>query len=159
MTGFPWWAWIILAGVLGLAEMGVPGAYLMWIALGAAVTAFADAALGLSLEGQLGTFAVASALSCTGGFFFYRMMQPRPRGEAPLNEPHRAMLGARGRVCEAFLAGRGKVRIGDTVWLATGPDLAEGASVVVSGVHGTRLVVEGLESRPTAGDATTPSTT
>ena len=155
MTGFPWWAWIVLAGGLGLAEMGVPGAYLMWIALGAALTAFADAALGLPLEGQLGTFAMASALSCTLGFFVYRLMQPRQRAEAPLNEPHRAMLGARGTVCEAFVAGRGKVRIGDTVWLATGPDLAEGSPIVVSSVQGTRLVVVGLEPKSATDAATT----
>ena len=147
---FPWWAWMVLAGALGLAEMVVPGAYLMWIALGAALTGLADAMLGLSTEGQLGVFAVASALSCAAGFFVYRRMEWRQRGEAPLNQPHRAMLGARGTVCEAFLSGRGKVRIGDTVWLATGPDLAEGAPVVVSGVHGTRLVVEGLEPKPSA---------
>jgi len=49
----PWWSWMILAGVLGLAEMNLPGAYLMWMALGAAVTGAADAAFGLSLEAQL----------------------------------------------------------------------------------------------------------
>ncbi len=156
MTGFPWWAWVVLAGGLGLTEMGVPGAYLMWIAFGAALTALADATIGLSLEGQLGTFAVASALSCVAGFFVYRRMQPQHGAEAPLNEPHRAMLGARGTVYEAFLAGRGKVRIGDTVWLATGPDLAEGASIVVSGVQGTRLVVAGIEPKPST-DAATPT--
>ena len=144
---FAWWAWMVLAGVLGLAEMGAPGAYLMWIAFGAALTALADATVGLSLEGQLGTFAVASAFSCSAGFFVYRLMQQRRTAESPLNEPHRAMLGARGTVCEAFLAGRGKVRIGDTVWLATGPDLVEGIAIVVSGVQGTRLVVAEIEPK------------
>jgi membrane protein implicated in regulation of membrane protease activity len=141
MSGFPWWVWIMLAGVLALAEMGVPSAYLMWIALGAAVTAVVDAWFGLLLEGQLAVFAVATSISCIIGYFVYGSMQPDQRTEEPLNEPHRAMLGARGTVCEAFLNGRGKVRIGDTVWLANGPELTEGALVVVSGVHGTRLVV------------------
>jgi membrane protein implicated in regulation of membrane protease activity len=140
-----WWAWMVLAGVLALAEMGVPGAYLMWIALGAALTGVADVALGLSLEGQLAVFAVASALSCAAGFFVYRRMLPTLGSAPPLNEPHRALLGARGVVCEAFVSGRGKVRIGDSVWLANGPDLPEGAPVVVSAVHGTRLVVDRLD--------------
>jgi membrane protein implicated in regulation of membrane protease activity len=35
------------------------------------------------------------------------------------------------------------VRIGDTVWLAEGHDLAEGTPVIVAGVHGTRLEVTG----------------
>ncbi len=56
------------------------------------------------------------------------------------------MVGAHGTVCEAFVNGRGKVRIGDTVWLADGPDLAEGAPVVVAGVRGTRLDVTRQEA-------------
>src|SRR5215204_1902170 len=150
---FAWWAWMVLAGLLGIAEMGVPGAYLMWIALGAALTGAADAAFGLSLEGQLAVFAAASAVSCAAGFFVYRRMQPTREGAPPINEPHRALLGARGVVCEALVSGRGKVRIGDSVWLANGPDLAEGAPVVVSGVRGTRLVVDRLDPRPAATQA------
>jgi membrane protein implicated in regulation of membrane protease activity len=148
MSGFAWWAWMLLAGVLGLAEMFVPGAYLVWIALGAALTGAADAAFGLSLEGQLGVFAAATALSCAAGYFVYRGLHRRQRQEEPLNERHRSMLGERGTVCEAFVNGRGKVRLGDSVWLAAGPDLAEGATVVVSGFRGTRLVVEAMQPKP-----------
>jgi membrane protein implicated in regulation of membrane protease activity len=152
MGALAWWAWIVLAGILGLAEMHVPGAYLIWIALGALVTAGFDAALGgTSLEAQLATFALASAISCLGGYFVYRQIGRRPRHETPLNERSRAMVGARGTVCEAFRNGRGKVRLGDTVWLASGPDLAEGAPIVVNAVHGTRLVVQAVTS-----PATTP---
>jgi membrane protein implicated in regulation of membrane protease activity len=147
MMAFPWWAWMILAGGLGLAEMGVPGAYLMWIALGAAVTGALDAAFGLSMAGQLGSFAAASAFSCVVGFFVYRQMNRRVRGEPPLNELGLAMIGARGTVCDAFFNGRGKVRLGDVVWLADGPDLVEGAPVVVSAVRGTRLIVQAVEPR------------
>lgn len=147
MMAFPWWAWMVLGGVLGVAEMGVPGAYLMWIALGAAVTGALDAAFGLSTAAQLGTFAAASAVSCAVGYFVYREMDRRVRGETPLNDKSSAMLGARGTVCEPFFNGRGKVRVGDGVWLADGPDLAEGAPVVVSAVRGTRLVVQAVEPR------------
>lgn len=143
MSALPWWAWIVLAGVLGLAELHVPGSYLMWIALGAALTGGLDAAFELSLAGQLAAFVAASSVSCGLGYFVYRSMH-RHRGEAPLNERNAAMLGARGVVCEAFLSGRGKVRVGDGVWLAAGPDLAEGTPIVVSGVRGTRLFVEPL---------------
>ena len=142
MTGFPWWAWIVLAGVLALTEMVAPSSYLMWIALGAAVTAGA-AATGVAIEGQLAVFAIATALSCVAGYFVYRGMESERDGGVPLNAPRRSMIGARGTVSEAFVSGRGKVRIGDTVWLADGPDLAEGTPVVVAGVRGTRLEVTG----------------
>ena len=150
MAGFPWWSWIVLGGALGLAEMVVPGAYLMWIALGAAITAVTDAWFGLLLEGQFAVFAVATSISCIVGYFVYGSMQPSPQAEQSLNDPHRAMIGARGIVYEAFSNGRGKVRVGDTVWLATGPDLAVGAPVVVGALDGTRLVVQELQPRPAA---------
>lgn len=144
MAGFPWWGWVIAAGVLALAELHLPSSYLIWIALGAALTAAADASLGLSLEGQIGTFALASALSCAAGYFVYRHFSRRHQRETPLNERSRAMLGARGTVCEPLAGGHGKVRLGDGVWLASGPKLAEGTPVVVTAVQGTRLVVEPL---------------
>ena len=120
------------------------------------LTGAADVAFGLSLEGQLGVFAAASALSCVAGYFVYRRLHQHQhqRDDLPLNERDRAMFGERGTVCEAFVNGRGKVRLGDSVWLAAGPDLAEGAPVVVSGVRGTRLVVDGLQPKePAAGPA------
>lgn len=138
---WPWWAWIVLAGALALAEMALPGSYLMWIALGAAITGLAAAITGMVLEGQLAVFAVATALSCIGGYFVYRGKEWEHGGEVPLNAPRRSMVGARGTVCQTIVNGRGKVRIGDTVWLADGPDLAEGAPVIVAGVRGTRLEV------------------
>src|SRR5712691_365979 len=144
----PWWYWEILAGILALAELHVPGSYLVWIALGAALTGAADATFQLSLEGQLATFAVTSALSCIVGYFVYRRMHRRVRGEMPLNDRSLAMVGERGTVCEPFFNGRGKVRLGDGVWLADGPDLAEGTPVVISAVRGTRLVVQAVNPRP-----------
>src|SRR5262249_292225 len=76
---------------------------------GAALTAAADAILSLSLEGQIGTFALASALACAAGYFVYRHFSRRHHRETPLNERSRAMLGARGTVCEPLVGGEGKV--------------------------------------------------
>jgi hypothetical protein len=44
-----------------------------------------------------------------------------------------------------IVGGRGKVRIGDTLWLAEGPDLAPGAQVRVTGARGTVLSVERVD--------------
>ena len=150
MSGLPWWAWIVGAGALGLGELHVPGSYLIWIALGAALAGAADAVFHLSLEGQLAVFAGASALSCLAGYFVYRQIHRRQHGEILLNDRSLAMVGARGTVCEAFANGQGKVRLGDGVWLAAGPDLADGTPVVVSAVRGTRLVVEAAKPREAA---------
>lgn len=151
--GIPWWAWVIVAGILALAELHAPGSYLVWIALGAALTSVVAAAFGGSIEGQIGSFALASALSCIVGYFVYRRVRRARPGEALLNQRGQAMVGARGTVCEPFFNGRGKVRLGDGVWLADGPDLAEGMPVAVKAVHGTRLVVEAIDTKSGADPA------
>ena len=150
MSGLPWWGWIVFAGIVGLGELHVPGAYLIWIALGAALTGAADAAFGLSLEGQLAVFVAASMSSSLAGYFVYRRLYRPRRGELRLNQRNLAMVGSRGVVCDAFVNGHGKVRLGDGVWLATGPDFAEGTPVVISAVRGTRLFVEAAPPPKTA---------
>ncbi len=139
----PWWGWAIVAGALGLAELHVPGSYLIWIALGAAFTAGVGAAHpAWSLELQVAVFAVAAAASCVAGYFVYRRVDPRHADRTPLNQRSEAMIGARGMVSTGIVNGEGKVRLGDTIWLAEGPALADGTPVVVRAVRGTRLVVE-----------------
>ncbi|MGE0698313.1 MAG: NfeD family protein [Hyphomicrobiaceae bacterium] len=61
--------------------------------------------------------------------------------EPNLNRRGEELVGRRATVAEAIEGGRGKVRIGDTVWQAEGPDLALGALVRVCGTKGTALVV------------------
>jgi membrane protein implicated in regulation of membrane protease activity len=128
--------------LVGFAELHASGSYLVWIALGAAVTAALDAAFSLPLAAQTAVFAAAAAVSCGAGYFVYRHIDRRRPDRTPLNQRALAMVGRSGVVCASFLNGEGKVRLGDTVWLAEGPALAEGAAVVVTSVRGTRVVVE-----------------
>jgi membrane protein implicated in regulation of membrane protease activity len=137
----PWWLWACLAALIGWAELHIPGSYLIWIAIGAALTAAIEAVWGLSLSGQIGAFAVLSAISCGVGYFIYRRFD-RADQAAPLNQRNLLMVGAQGVVCLPIVNGQGKVRLGDSVWLADGPDLPEGAPVRVKSVRGTRITVE-----------------
>lgn len=146
MPPIPWWVWTILAALIGLSELHTPGSYLIWIAVGAALTAAADAIWSLSLSAQLGTFAAASAVSCVGGYFVYRRFNHPIDSRVRLNQRHLQMIGARGVVRVPIVNGRGKVQLGDTVWLAEGPELPEGSPIVVSGVRGSLVVVQGLGS-------------
>jgi hypothetical protein len=45
---------------------------------------------------------------------------------------------------EAIEGGRGKVRVGDTLWLAEGAELPAGTRVKVTGVHRDALLVEAV---------------
>jgi inner membrane protein len=138
----PWWAWVIAAGLLAVAELHAPGGYFVWLALGAAATSAVHAAFGASLEAQLITFVVASAVSCSGGYLIYRRIDHGRQNGRLLNQRHLEMVGTRGIVCETFCNGLGKIRVGDTVWLASGGDFVEGTPIVITGVRGTRLLVQ-----------------
>ena len=45
-------------------------------------------------------------------------------------------------LAEAIENGRGKVKIGDTLWRVEGPDAPAGTQVTVTGADGTVLIVE-----------------
>ena len=65
------------------------------------------------------------------------------RSDVPdLNVRAQQYVGRVFRVEEPIVGGRGKVRVGDTLWPAQGPDAPKGASVKVTGTNGTVLVVE-----------------
>lgn len=135
------WIWAIGALAAAVLEIVVPGAYLVWIALGAAITALACFAFDLALTSQLVIFIVASSAACLVGYFVYqRLIAPRA-GNAPLNQRELEMIGAQGVVFEAIVNGQGKVSLGDSVWIAEGPDMPVGASVVVTALRGTIVIV------------------
>jgi membrane protein implicated in regulation of membrane protease activity len=132
----PWWVWAIAAAILAMAEMYLPGTYLVWIAVGAAVTTGAVALYDMPMAWQLGLFAAASAASCGAGYRVYRRADRRRDQGGPLNQRSLMMVGQCGVVAADIVNGQGKVRLGDTVWLAEGPDMPKGTAVTVRSVHG-----------------------
>jgi inner membrane protein len=141
----PWWGWAIIGAVLGLAELHAPGSYLIWIAAGAALTAAVDAWCGLSTAAQLITMTVASGASCFVGYFVYRHFDRRRGAKGMLNRRETLLVGERGVVCSEIFHGSGKVRLGDTVWLAEGPDLPTGTAVIVKSVRRARVRVRPVD--------------
>jgi membrane protein implicated in regulation of membrane protease activity len=63
-------------------------------------------------------------------------------GDALLNRRGEQKIGQRYVLAEAIVHGRGKAKVGDGLWLVSGPDLPVGAMVEVVGVDGTTLVVK-----------------
>ena len=59
-----------------------------------------------------------------------------------LNRPAAQLVGRVLVVAESIEHGRGKVRVGDTLWPAEGPDVTAGAEVRVVAAKATVLVVE-----------------
>ncbi len=135
------WIWATGALVAAVLEIVVPGAYLIWIAAGAAITAVISFAFGLALAAQSIVFVIASSVACVIGYFVYQKLIKPAAGDAPLNQRGLDMIGAHGIIFEAIVNGQGKVSLGDSVWLAEGPDMPVGSAVVVTGLRGTIAIV------------------
>ena len=73
-----------------------------------------------------------------------------------LNQRGHQLVGRTVLVVEAIIAGRGRVRVGDSLWIAEGADAPIGRAVVITGVAGTvlrvRLAGEGDAARDPAAD-------
>ncbi len=139
----PRYAWLVLGLVLAIAEMIIPGVFLIWLAGAALITGLAVWALPLPLAGQVGLFAV---LAITAVFAGRRWLIAHPvvAADARMNDRGARLLGEVVTVTHAISGGTGRVRVADGEWLAKGPDAEPGTRMRVAGNHGTVLVVEHL---------------
>ena len=137
-------AWLILAVVLAVLELIVPGVFLIWIAAAAGLTGLISYAAPLGLAGQLILFALLCGLSVWYGRRWY-LSRPVASSDPLLNDRAARLIGEEVEVMEAIAHGSGRVKVGDSVWTARGPDSAVGAIVRISGVRGAELLVEPVE--------------
>ena len=136
------WFWFVVGLALLIGELLAPGIFLLWLAIAAGLTGFANAAYDMSWQWELAVFAALSVILVLASWRFVRG-QHRPKSDQPdLNQHHTGYVGRRTSVLQAIKNGAGKVKIDDTVWDVTGPDMAQGTPVVVTGVNGAVLTVE-----------------
>ncbi|MGH8042289.1 MAG: NfeD family protein [Rudaea sp.] len=136
------YGWWLLALVLIGAELLMPGFFLLWIGVAAA-------AMGLillivpqmSFPGQAVVFAVLALISCALYWRFVRRALTEPSDQPRLNRRAEQYIGRRFVLETAIVNGQGKARVGDSLWLAEGPDLPAGAAIEVTGVDGSTLQV------------------
>lgn len=136
-----WW-WLIFAALLGMAEIVMPGVFLIWIALAAAITGLAALALPIAVPAQILIFALLCLASVWGGRRWY-LAHPVPSADPALNDRTARLIGQTVLVFEAIEGGEGRVKVGDSVWPARGEDAAVGTKVRVVGAEGTVLLVKG----------------
>lgn len=135
------WNWFLLAVVLFGLETVVPGVHFIWFGLAATVAGALALATGMAWQWQIVLFAVTSIATV---FWLRRAMKSdQVASDIPsLNVRGEQYIGRSVTVEEAIEGGRGRVRVGDTLWTAEGPDAEKGARVKVTGVRGTVLVVD-----------------
>ncbi len=156
ITGNEHWVWLTLGLVLAGLEMLVPGVYLIWLAVAAIVTGVITYGLDLSLPMQVIDFV---SLSMILAFSARRFLRDRPieSSDPLMNRRGARLVGETATVVQAIEHGSGRVKLGDSEWIARGPNVAAGERVRVSGSEGAILLVEPLallpddSSQPAAG--------
>jgi inner membrane protein len=135
------WNWLILAVVLLILETVIPGVHFLWFGIAAAVIGALALSTGIIWQWQVLAFVL---LSVAVVFWVKRFARPDVAiSDLPdLNVRGQQYVGRSLVVEQAIENGRGRVRVGDTLWSAEGPDAPVGARVTVTGARGTVLVVE-----------------
>jgi membrane protein implicated in regulation of membrane protease activity len=139
--------WWIAALVLIGGEVILPGYFMLWIGIAAAAMGVVALFVpGMGALSQAIVFAVFAFVSC---FVYWKVVRPRleriPAGNERLNRRGDQLIGQRYSLCEPIVHGRGKAKVGDGMWLVTGPDLPVGATVEVVGIDGTTLRVKAVD--------------
>jgi membrane protein implicated in regulation of membrane protease activity len=141
LSGFGAWNWFILAAVLFTLESFLPGVHFLWFGIAAIVVGGLALLTGIIWPWQVIAFA---ALAIATVFWVRRYVRPDVAvSDLPdLNARSQQYVGRSLLVAQTIQNGRGKVRVGDTLWQAEGPDSPEGSWVKVTAARGTILVVE-----------------
>lgn len=139
----PHWLWLALGLFLAAAEILVPGFFLIWLAGAALLTGLLVWLVPVGMPLQVLFFAVVAFVAVFAG---RRMLRDHPMEELDpkMNRRGARLAGETAIVVQALEAGQGRVRHGDSEWLARGADAAVGERVRITGSDGAVLLVEPL---------------
>lgn len=134
------WAWFGIGAVLLMLEIALPGVFLLWFGFAALMVGGVLMLTALDPMQQVGAFAFLSVVLV---LFAREVLRygVTVSDRSVLNRAGSRFTGQVVQVEEPIVNGRGKVKVGDTLWNAEGPDAPIGARVKVTGSKGTVLTV------------------
>jgi membrane protein implicated in regulation of membrane protease activity len=136
------WNWMVLGFVLLVMEIIAPGVFMLWIGIAAlvigAVSLLIWDASFWTWQIQVLAFLILSLVSAYVG---KRVAGGRhtPTDQPLLNRRGEQMIGKMATLSEPIKDGRGRIKLGDTLWRVSGPDLPAGTKVRVTGAADTDL--------------------
>lgn len=141
------WNWMVLGFMLLALELLLPGVFLLWIGIAALITGALSLAIwdvGLWVwQVQVLVFLVLSLISPYVGRKI--MKEAGETSDQPLlNRRGEQLIGRTATLTEPIREGHGRIKLGDTMWNVSGPDLPVGARVRVTGVADLDLLVEAV---------------
>lgn len=134
------WVWLALGLVLAVLEMAIPGVFLIWMAGAAILTGLLAWVVPIGVPVQIVIFAVLSILAVFTGRR-YIAAHPVVAADPKMNRRGDRVVGESVVVTQAIEGGQGRVRLGDSEWLARGADAPVGTRLTVTGHEGTVLTV------------------
>lgn len=141
------WNWMVFGVILLTLEILAPGVFLLWIGIAALIVG----AISLALwDAAFWTWHVQMllflALALISAYLGKRIMSSREaQSDQPLlNRRSDQLIGRIATLSDPIENGRGRVKLGDTMWRVAGPDLPAGAKVRVVKASDTdlELIVE-----------------
>ena len=139
----PHYTWLAIGLVLAAAEMAIPGVFLIWMAGAALITGFVVWLVPIGVPLQVVLFAVLAIIAVFSGRRYVRE-NPIHAADPLMNRRADRVVGATVTVTQAIDGGTGKVKLGDSEWLAKGADAQPGTKLRVTGHDGVVLMVEPL---------------
>ena len=137
----PHYAWLARGLVLAAAEMAIPGVFLIWMAGAALIVGFVTWAVPIGVPLQIVLFALLAIVAVFTGRRYLRS-HPVEAADPKMNQRGERVIGEMVVVTQAIEGGSGKVKLGDSEWLARGADAAPGTRLRVAGHDGVVLIVE-----------------
>ena len=136
------YAWLALGLVLAVAEIVIPGVFLIWLAGAAVIVGLLTWFLPIGIPLQIVIFAALAIASVFTGRR-YLAANPVVPADPLMNDRGGRLVGEIVVVTSAIEQGAtGRVRCGDSEWLAKGPAADPGARMRVTGHQGAVLLVE-----------------
>ena len=135
------WNWFILAALLLLIEILAPGMFMLWLGLSAILVGIISSAVVWSWQAQLIAFAVFAIAEVPAWRHFARKVE-KPAESPFLNRRAEGYVGREFTLDKPIVGGVGTIRIDDTVWRVTGPDVPAGSRVRIARAEGAALMVE-----------------
>jgi len=146
LFGLSYWGWLIIGLVLLGFELLASFSFFLWLGVSALVTAlilfvFPD-------TGWEAQFLIFSVLSVVSIILSRRYLVSRQtRSEVPnLNRRAQQYVGRVVTLSESIEQGEGKIKVDDTHWKVSGPNLDKGAEVRITGTNGSVFTVEATGS-------------
>lgn len=137
-----WW-WLTLGLVLAVGEMTIPGVFLIWMAGAAMLTGLAAWILPIAFPLQMLVFVALSIVAVFAGRSYLRRNPVEP-ADPKMNDRGARAIGELVVVTQVIEDGQGRVKLGDSEWLARGPDAEPGTRMRVTAHDGAILLVEHL---------------